>query len=162
MSLAALGCNPNHRWTISSGVAGGDNPTSAVALGSLGYSNDGGIFVCVQASGAIGANKLISIQPGWQAIQRDSADIVHGTSLGASSDAFADDEYGWLQIFGVAALTAGAAVGAGVALQLDAAETGDVIPATAATPECLGVHAIAAIADNAVGNCQLTFPVNRA
>ena len=163
MSLAATGCNPDHRWTISSGLIGGDNPTSAVALGTLGYSNDGGLFVCIQAGGAISVNKLISIQAGWQGLQRDNADIIHGTRLGVSTDAFADNEYGWLQVFGTAQVKAGAAVTAGAALNLDGSETGDVInDAAQATPSILGIHAVAAIADNAIGAAQLIFPVNRA
>ena len=160
MSLAALGCNPSHRWTVNAGVVGGSNPTSSAEPGALAYSPDGGLFVCVRAGGAINPFKLISIEGGFQANERNGQSLIHGVRMGASTEEFAAGEYGWLQVWGVAALTAGGAIGANVPLNLDNAEAGDVVPATAATPEILGLFSIGAIADNAVGNCQLTFPVN--
>ena len=160
MSLAALGCNPSHRWTVTAGIIGGDNPASAAAPGAIAYSPDGGLFVCVRAGGIINPFKLISIEAGFQANERDAQSLVHGVRFGASTEEFAAGEYGWLQVWGVAALTAGGAITAGVPLQLDAGEAGDVVPASANEPEILGLFSIGAIADNAVGNCQLTFPVN--
>ena len=159
MSLAALGCNPDLRY---SPPAEDESLNIGFEPGTIGYSKSGQMCVFVQADGAIGANKLVEIKAGFQADMGDSADIVHGSRLGASTAAFADNEYGWLVIWGEASLTAGGAIGAGVPLTLDTAEEGDVIAATAATPEILGLHANAAINDNAVGVCTLTFPVNRA
>ena len=160
MSLAALGCNPDHRWTVSSvGKIAGDNPGSAVGLGTIGYSPSAQMCVCVQAAGAVGANKTASIEAGWQADQGDQADVTAGTMLGAATAAFADNEYGWLVIWGNATVTAGGAIAAGNNLSLDTTETGDLIPSTGTgTANAVGIHALAAIADNATGLAQFTFP----
>ena len=155
MSLAAMGCNPDVRW---------ENVTDpqAVTIGTIGYSPPHGLFVCVQANGAIGANFLCGIEPGWQAQQGDDADITKGVSLGASTAAFADDEYGWLQVWGLAEVTANGTVSAGGVLQLDGAEEGEVVAGTAASPEILGAHAVDALSNGNVGTVQLLFPVYRA
>lgn len=165
MSLGLLGCNPDHRWTVEhEGTASqrivGDNPTSAVALGTIGYSPSGQMCVCVQADGALGKNKLVAIEHGWQADLQDDATIASGVRMGATTDDFADNEYGWVVIWGDADLTAGGTITAGANLCLDATEDGDVVPNTGNTAaKCVGVQANEAIADNAVGSCQLTFPV---
>ena len=135
------------------------------SLGTLGAtmgSEGTKVWVYVQAAGAIAVNKGVEIRPGFQANVGDQGDVVHGTSLGVSAAAFTDDQYGWLQVWGLATVKAGAAISEGNALQLDASEEGDFIPATAGTPEWLGIHANADIADNATGTATLMFPVNRA
>lgn len=154
MSLAAMGCNPDDRWTISNNVIAGDNPDHAAALGTLAFSPAGQMCVCVQADGAVGANKLAAIEAGWQADQ--VAGTQNGARLGAATAAFADNEYGWLVVWGNATLTAGGAIAAGASLKLDTSETGDVVSQT--DGHATGMHANVAIADNATGSCQLMFP----
>ena len=159
MSLAALGCNPDLRYASAEEVT-----RFGIRPGTIGYSQSGQLCIAVQADGAIEANHLVEIKPGFQADQGDSADITHGTRLGASTAAFADDEYGWLVIWGEASLTFQADTGAGVPLNLHASDEGAVIAATAATPEILGLHNNASVdvSEEATGVCTLAFPVNRA
>ena len=150
MSLAAIGCNP-----LATTVEADH------ALGSIGYSPAGGLYVYVQAGNACAVNKLCAIEPGYQLLQRDSADAHQGASLGATEVAFANDDYGWAKVWGIANLTAGGAITAGMGLALDASETGDVVNGTSNEPQIIGAMPLAAIADNATGGVQLAWPVLR-
>ena len=94
MSLAALGCNPEHTWTVSNGVVGGSNPTSAADLGTLAYSPDGGLYVCVQATEAIRANALCSLQAGNTIAVGDVSDDP-GTAYCIPQAAIASGARGW-------------------------------------------------------------------
>ena len=148
MSLAALGCNPMDT-----------RDTPLAALGTIAYSPNYGLFVYVQAASAIVANTLLSIEAGFQAIARDSADIIHGTSMGASHTAFADEDYGWLQIFGLASLRAGTGgVTAGNVVNLHASEVGEIIDGSDATPEILGIHSFGDHRGGHAGRCPAHVP----
>ena len=163
MSLAAFGCNPDLRY---SPPARGESLNVGFEPGTIGSSPSGQMCVFVQADGAIDADRLIAIEAGYRARQRTSATIVHGSRLGVATEAFADDEYGWLVVWGEAQVNAAADVSAGNALNLHASSAGDVQPATANTPEILGIHATTAVDVSAQADDRITatlaFPVNRA
>ena len=160
MSLAAIGCNPDFRWTIVSSVVAGDNPDHAQPVGTLAYSPSGGLFVAVQAGNTIAANLLATIEAGFRARSRDSADAVKGCSMGATTAIISNNEYGWVQVWGMAELRADDAVTAGGGLSLDTTEEGELIPAgTANSPGIAGAVAVDAISANGVGTVQLTFPL---
>ena len=46
MSLAALGCNPEHKGASLEDIGG-------ASLGQLGFSPDGGMYIAIRAGGAI-------------------------------------------------------------------------------------------------------------
>ena len=133
-------------------------------VGQLGASADDGtkIYQYVQASGSMGKNKVAQIRPNYQAVV--STTERPGASLGVTEVAFANNEYGWLQVFGQAVGMAGGTISTAqaVALNLDSAEAGDIVPGTLATPEILGMFAVSAISNNATGTLQLNFPILRA
>ena len=74
---------------------------------------------------------------------------------------FANDDFGWVQIWGLAECRAGGASSAGSALTPHSV-AGEVADATDNTPQSLGIHAVDALTDNNVGTIQLCFPLNRA
>lgn len=68
------------------------------------------------------------------------------------------NQYGWVQISGIATIIAGSAsIAAGDYLKPDASEDGDTDEATAGTDENIVGVALAAIGDNASGLCMLTI-----
>lgn len=101
--LAALGCNPAHKWTITgvgqAAKVGGENPQNAVRLGTLGYSPDGGLYRCVQAAEAVEAYALASFRPGYRVgLATNGAEA--GESYGIPQVALANGEYGWALVDG--------------------------------------------------------------
>lgn len=88
-----------------------DAPTSdpqtegkAFGLGDRVCTHDGKEFVYVQANGAItGDGYVVSIDENYQAVMVDTdtaATIAEGQICGVADAAFADDDYGWVQIYG--------------------------------------------------------------
>ena len=101
--LAALGCNPQHKWTITgvgqAAKVGGENPQNAVRLGTLGYSPDGGLYRCVQAAAAIDQYALVAFQPGYR-VELATNTQEAGQSYGVPQVALANGEYGWALVDG--------------------------------------------------------------
>ena len=64
----------------------------------------GKAYVYVQANGAItGDGYVVSVTSAYQAAMIDTdvaATILQGTKVGVADGAFADDDYGWVQIYG--------------------------------------------------------------
>ena len=148
------GLNPDRRTDAAEFALGG--------LGFIATEEGAKGYIYVQASGAITANNAAQIEAGFQADMVDSAGQTEGSAIGIASTAFADDEYGWLQVFGLAEGRAGASTTAGASLQLDATADGRLIPATVDTPQILGLICVDVLADNGVGTVQLNWPVIRA
>lgn len=73
-------------------------------LGARACDEDGNEYVWVQASGAItGDGYVCAIDEAYQAVMVDSdvaATIAEGQIVGVANAAFADNDYGWLQIYG--------------------------------------------------------------
>jgi hypothetical protein len=68
------------------------------------------------------------------------------------------NQFGWIQIDGIATFTAGSAsIIAGDELRIDTGEDGDCEEATAGTDEAIIGYALATVADNATGLCMLTI-----
>jgi hypothetical protein len=74
------------------------------SLGDRVCSHDGKDFVFVQAGGAIAANDAVAIAEDYQAIALTTAAAEDGHKIGVAPVAFADDEYGWVQVRGVCEL----------------------------------------------------------
>lgn len=82
----------------------------------------GKAYIYVQASGAItGDGYVCSIEPDFQAAMVDTdtaATVAEGLLVGVAETDFADDDYGWLQIFGPC----------GIRTEQDAAAHGKLAP----------------------------------
>ena len=73
-------------------------------LGTMMMGQGGKFYVYVQANGAItGDGYVVAITSAFQATMIDTdvaATILQGTKVGVADCAFADDEYGWVQVYG--------------------------------------------------------------
>ncbi len=76
--------------------------TADYSLGTLGEGKDGSRFVYVQANGAINAGDVVILTEAWQADQIDlsNSNAAAGDKCGVARTGFANDDYGWVQIFG--------------------------------------------------------------
>lgn len=96
-----------------------DNEGYAFGLGDIAYGNDGSAWVYVQANGAItGAGYACLLDADWQAamISTTNSDGAFGQWVGIPATDFADDEYGWVQLLGVAVVQVAASAAANTAL----------------------------------------------
>jgi hypothetical protein len=74
-----------------------------VDLGTRAKGADGKEYVYVQASGAItGAGYVVVIDEVHQAAHATNTTAVYGQQVGVAPVAFADNDYGWVQVFGTA------------------------------------------------------------
>lgn len=70
-------------------------------LGTLMFGSGGKVYVYVQAAGAITGDGYVCTMDGaFQAAMLTTSNDAEGDKIGVADCAFADDEYGWLQIYG--------------------------------------------------------------
>ena len=101
MSLAAIGCNPSFKWSLdANGVVGGDNPDHAQKLGTLGFSPSGGMYVVLQAMGAVAKGGFCLLKGRFEAQPATTTLATHAFSCAIPQIALADDEYGWGLVWG--------------------------------------------------------------
>ena len=94
MSLAALGCNPEDNGSSLDDV-GGHQP------GTLAFSPDGGLYVCIQASEACAQYDTCAIVGNWRVKPYDSTDDANDyAALCIPQVALANAAYGWGLVFG--------------------------------------------------------------
>ena len=107
MSWAALGCNPSQGWT--------DPATDpiAVPVGTLSFSQDGNIWMCVQAAQAEGIGVAGEIDANFRFQRRVGAANTGSRRLCFPQRVFADEEYGWALVWGTGLVLAGEAIAAG-------------------------------------------------
>ena len=76
----------------------------AFSLGQKMEDADGNVFIFVQANGAITANDVVIITEAFQADQADTTNsaTAFGDLVGIAKGTLADDEYGWMQVYGQA------------------------------------------------------------
>ena len=151
MALAVAGVDPR-----KGNCKGGSSDS-----GTMGFSTGGGVYTYVRAAGVITGRHMVSIEANFDADLVDSSGQVHGTMYGLSEATFADNEYGWLKVWGLGDCRYGGTVTAGAALTLDGSDDGKLIAATVATPQVIGLHAVVAGINNNYRQVQLTFPKNR-
>lgn len=74
------------------------------AVGDIYWFNGKKAYMFVQANGAItGDGYVVSIDESYQAVMLDTdtaATVAEGQLVGVAETAFADNEYGWVQVFG--------------------------------------------------------------
>lgn len=78
----------------------------------------GKAYVYVQADGAITANDVVLVSEAYQADQLDTTNSASafGDRVGVSEATFADDEYGWVQVFGPCTANVGSSAAVNTAL----------------------------------------------
>ena len=132
-------------------------------LGDRVTGNDGSTFVFVQANGAItGDGYVVLIDETWQADMIDTTNSAtgFGQQVGVARVAFADNDYGWIQISGVANIRVLANAAANA--QLNSTATAGVLDddATSGAEEVSGVAATTAAGGvEATVEGYLSFPV---
>ena len=71
------------------------------SLGQQMQDADGNVYVYVQANGAItGAGYVCAFDEAGQAVMATNTTAVYGDRVGVAKAAFADNDYGWLQVYG--------------------------------------------------------------
>ena len=69
-------------------------------LGTLGYSNDGGLYVYVRAQGAIVQWGACIVRVRWDALQVTTSNGTAGGNIVIPQFAIPDDDYGWAMVQG--------------------------------------------------------------
>ena len=86
-------------------------------LGDRHVAHDGKEYVYVQASGAItGAGYVVSIDEDYQAAMLSTSNDAKGDKVGVAPAAFADNDYGWVQIYGPCVIRVAASAAANARL----------------------------------------------
>jgi len=90
--VSPIGANPSRLTT-----------SAEYSLGTRASGKDGSEFVYVQADGAVAATDVVVISEAWQADSIDTTNSAAalGDKVGVARAAFADNEYGWVQVHGV-------------------------------------------------------------
>ena len=79
-----------------------------IDLGARVVDETGNEWVYVQANGAIVANDVVVVTSAFQADQIDTTNsATHHGAVAVSDKAFADNEYGWVQIYGPCTINVG-------------------------------------------------------
>lgn len=87
------------------------------AVGDRYVAFNGNEFVYVQASGAItGAGYVVTIDETYQAAMISTSNDAGGDLVGVAAAAFADNDFGWVQVKGVCDIQVAASAAANVAL----------------------------------------------
>lgn len=90
---------------------------TAFGLGDRFTSHDGKEYVYVQASGAItGEGYVVTVDEDYQAAMLSTSNDAGGDLVAVAPAAFADDDYGWVQVKGKADIRVAASAAANTAL----------------------------------------------
>lgn len=95
--------------------------------------DDGKKWVYVQASGAIDQYDYVTIDEDGQATAGAKAGVDDAHKIGVAAAAFADDEYGWVQVYGPTTVNVKASASADAALYTSA--TAGHLDSTATTAQ---------------------------
>lgn len=144
--FAALGCNPEDTGASLDDIG-------AASLGTLAYSPKG-IYIALQADGAITQGQLTLIQGNWQG--KVEVVSVDGAPVCFPQVAVTDDHYFWGLVLGSGTGLAGEAITAGARLYAGST-AGDLVD-TAGTRHLTGVSATAAAANNAQVPIAVVWP----
>lgn len=88
------------------------------SLGQRMQDADGNEYVFVQADGAITANDVVILTEAFQADQIDTTNSAGaiGDKVGVAKGTLADDDYGWVQIYGTCTANVGSSCAANTKL----------------------------------------------
>ena len=130
------------------------------AVGDI-KTNEQGVFVYVQANGAIDAQDAVVINSDGQAIVVSNTNTASafGDRVGVANVAFADNDYGYVQVYGVT--TVNVLANAAANAQLNGTATDGTLDddATAGSEDIVGLTLNAANGGStAAVSCQLNYP----
>lgn len=129
-------------------------------LGTRVHGAAGKEYVYVQANGAITANDVVILTEAFQADQIDTTNSAGaiGDKVAVAPATFADDDYGWVQIYG--ACTVNVATSAAANTKLNTTATAGRIDddATAGAETILGLVTTAAESGNEAAG-MLNYPI---
>ena len=139
-ALAALGCDP---------TATGDDidVLGGASLGTIGYSNDGGLYMAIKAQGAISQYELCFIAAGFEAIPKGTNATAYGRPCCIPQLDISDDEYGWGLVAGAGRVRTDGGVANNNGFQLDT--TNEELDTAAAGGDPVIVGMVATGADGA-------------
>lgn len=128
-------------------------------LGTHMWSEDGKCYVYCQADGAITANDVVIMTEAYQADQIDTTNSngAIGDRVGIAPATFADDEYGWIQVFGPATANVGSSASANTKLNTTGTAGRIDDDATAGAETILGLVTTAAESGNEAA-AMMTWP----
>jgi hypothetical protein len=128
-------------------------------LGDRYVNHDGKEFVFVQADGAISANDVVIITEAYQADQADTTNSASafGDLVGVAPFAFADDDFGWVQVKGPCSVNVATGCAANVKLNTTGTAGRVDDDATTGAEEILGLVTTGAEASN-VAAAMLNYP----
>jgi len=109
-------------------TAGTVNANPPFELGTMMWGHGGKCYVYVQASGAItGDGYVVTIDEAFQAAMLTSSNDAYGDKIGVADVAFADNDYGWVQVYGPCGIRTeqDAAANARLAATVDAGQVDD-------------------------------------
>lgn len=132
--LQALGCDPTAKGQSIDDIGG-------AALGSIGYSEDGRLWIAVQANGAVSQYELCFLGGGFQATPKGTNVTGYGRPCAVPQQAFADNDYGWMLIAGEGRVRTDGSVASGDGLELNATDEELDTAAAGATPIINGMVA---------------------
>ena len=91
--------------------------TKLFKLGTIRWSDDGKAYIYCQANGAItGDGYAVVIDEAFQAALLTTSNDTLGDKVGVADVAFADNEYGWIQIYGPCGIRSAASAAANTRL----------------------------------------------
>ena len=128
-------------------------------LGTRMFAENGDVYVYVQANGAITATDVVVITEAGQADAIDTTNSAGalGTAVGVANVAFADDEYGWVQVRGATTCNVGSSAATGTKLNSTGTAGRIDDDATSGAETILGLYTTAAESSNAAA-CVLQEP----
>lgn len=129
-------------------------------LGTRVKGANGSEWVYVQASGAItGAGYVVVIDEAWQAAMATNAAAVYGQQIGVAGAAFADDDYGWVQVFGTCDIRVAASCAANAVIT-STTTAGELDDAAGAGTKTINGAVLTTANGGAAGNAEgvLTYP----
>lgn len=146
-----LGCNPTQREDSLADLGG-------VALGSMGYSDDGGMFIAVQADGAIAEGDLVQIENGFQIDQATTSSPL-GSIIAVATAAFANNEYGWVQVYGNCQVQVHSGSNHAASNRVSIGDDGEISSSSSDSDAVAGVLTSASSgSDGRLTDCFLFFP----
>ena len=158
MTVGQNAIGPVFDETFTAGTTIGVHPP--FALGTRMKGAGGAEYVYVQASGVITANDVVIIDENFQADQIDTTNSAGavGDKAGVAAATFADNDYGWAQIYGACTINVGSGCAANIKLNTTGTAGRVDDDATAGAETILGLVTTAAESGNAAAG-MLNYPM---
>lgn len=158
MTVGQNAIGPNFTETLTLGTAVNVFPEHE--LGTRMKGDNGSEWVYVQANGAItGAGYVVVIDEAWQAAHATNTTAVYGQQIGVAGTDFADDDYGWVQVFGTCNIRVAASCAANAVIT-STTTAGQLDDAAGAGTKTINGAVLTTANGGAAGNAEgvLTYP----